>query len=464
MQKLKNASGRTTRSALTMVATALETNEWWKTTLWTYVRELPALNEWGPKIGAYIEKLQHMTLTMESLTTLMTVVSDFGKMKLVLRGSVLETLADRVQQTALQLSKACHQHEQACTTAMVEQMQAIIAELAIVWPEENCYSLEATKLATCLLDLVSSVGRGVVLEYGDDLQDFLLQGEAAVDNVMEKTDAILEKLDEMKEGGFKLKVSAEEAKRMRILWVSIMEWLGHYAFAKTPLVSEEQINKIMELHKQWGPCMGLEAGAESHIQNCVQRLHGVRSAMLVLDPQTGRSIAEIMEQENFMRHFAALQQENLKMETAAQSLTTCLDKEFQHLWERLRDTMERSTSLATKISQALLKDSSEMLRKRANELKMVAGGRENGALWSDAITAKMGVKEMIAAYEQGSLHTVQPVFLVDGIAQLQQAHFMHMSTDRTYTQTNGGFFKLPFFFSFLLSEFKKKRLCGATPN
>ena len=422
VSKLKKASGRTTRSSLTLVATALETNEWWKTILWTYLKEMPAVSEWSPRISSAMETLEKDGKSLESLDEMMNIVTDLGRMRLVLRASVLEELTDKVQARALQLCKACHERKMVCNIDFVEKLQGVVAELSIVFPEEDCYSLQISKLAEFHQELTGKMGRDVVMEYGQSLIDFMCQGEAAMEMVVEKCKTIIAKLDEMKVADVKKQLSQEEAASIKVVWTTMMEYLLNYSFlGKEPLMPEEQSAKVLELHRKWGPRMGLDEGAESSIQSVIQRMACVRSQWVLLEPKEGMSISEIMEQESFLENFAALQQENLKMESARQSLLECKDKEFARLWGNLEPLVEKAKTLATKIGQALLKESSGMLRKRCDELKQLAGGRPNGGLWSEGITGKTSIKEMVTLHEQGKLHTINPVELVTGMDPLQQA-------------------------------------------
>ena len=380
------------------------------------------MSEWSASISSAMDKLQQREMTMATLDDVMAIVFDLGKMKLVLRASVLEELTDKVQEKALMMCRACHEKKMACSREFLEKLQTVIAELSIVFPEEDCYTLQASKLAEFHQELTGRMGREVVLEYGEGLIDFMCQGEAAVEMVIEKSKTIIAKLDEMKEKGVKKQLSLKEAESMKVAWMTMMEYLVNYAFlGKEAILDEEQTAKVLELHRKWGPYMGLADGSEACIQTVIQRVACVRSQWHVLEPHDGMSISEIMEQDKFLENFAALQQENLKMESARKALQDCKDQEFQRLWEKLQGLVDGAKTLAAKISQALLKESSGMLQKRCADLKQLAGGKANGALWSETITAKTSIKEMVTMYDEGKLHTVNPVELVTAMDLLQQA-------------------------------------------
>ena len=51
MSRLKAAQAKTSASTLTMIATKMDIQPWWKQTLYEFAREMPAKEQWQEKLA-----------------------------------------------------------------------------------------------------------------------------------------------------------------------------------------------------------------------------------------------------------------------------------------------------------------------------------------------------------------------------------------------------------------------------
>eukprot|EP00971_Amphidinium_carterae_P159326 3158267-Amphidinium_carterae.1 len=83
--KLKSSTGRISGNTMTLVATTIEHNMWWKQLLATYIKEIPSKQVWAPKINKHCVDLDALAFNVQACEIMLAITKDIHIVRECLR-------------------------------------------------------------------------------------------------------------------------------------------------------------------------------------------------------------------------------------------------------------------------------------------------------------------------------------------------------------------------------------------
>ena len=133
--KVKSSSGKIARSTMSLVSSSLEANDFYREKLFRYLREMPMIKEWAPKMQAHELTLASFEVTSKCMRDLGLITKELHFILEALRPKLSEPLQALVKAKATMVVTQCIAGSVREDSAEIAgQAQQVLQELSILWP------------------------------------------------------------------------------------------------------------------------------------------------------------------------------------------------------------------------------------------------------------------------------------------------------------------------------------------
>ena len=421
VKKLKAAASRTNKSSLGLVSSTMNANAWWQQEIWTYLKQLPALNEWAPRLQSHYETLDVLNLWEEAhLESLHVIVKEIYVLGESLHKKVIVPYEKRVLEAAQSLcTKAISVTAMEAKQGMVEKLQLCLSELVCQFPDDD--SLQALQqaltqhlqgiqeeklshgLEKCCLKLVE-------LWRAEDPEPAVVMA-----GVCELNEATLGILSPVSEPSTALCSAATEA------WECLVEILSAFWLCSGPVISEGDHNMLTYLLDSLAGLVGSETEGQKEVSSSFEAaaLHQVR--FLKLRPSETLSMEEVMGAEDVAESIKGIVNAKMQVETVSAKMVknAFLTAKMQKAWEAFLKMFAEQQEFMSKVGEKLKAKAAEELDTKMEKLKACSGGRVDGTSWAKQIK-NMSWRSQTKVFTDGQLFTVKPEALVKATTSLDE--------------------------------------------
>eukprot|EP00971_Amphidinium_carterae_P331884 6465706-Amphidinium_carterae.4 len=421
VEKCKNAIGKTTRSVLTLVGGAMDTNPWWHQRLWGFLKQLPALNEWSEKLVEYKESLAQATLGATGATLLEEVARDLINIKQSLSNELTDGLDNVV------LNQTCKWCKDAADPSLALQpdtnlpvlksLQKAIAELVLIYPADDGLVEASHCLGNTIMSMQASKGTQNVTnalhEMAEHFKSEPTESNSHISNLHHLCSAILWPQT--------LELSQTTKTSMASDWQAVLKVISSMVFTYPvqPSMDASVIQQALVVLEKIPEIGAFKSTHTGWVTETLSHCYSAQAKLMALKPSADTSTETALQADGAHEKLRSLQRALMGVD-AVQAKVKDMPAPFAELIKEAMGVHTVGKSVAADFIKAWEAEAMASLNAAKKELSAIGGGKKDGKTWSDNVDKKTSLKDMLSQFKKRELFDVDPVQLLEKINACQK--------------------------------------------
>eukprot|EP00971_Amphidinium_carterae_P228225 4526983-Amphidinium_carterae.2 len=426
--KLSTAKTKTVQGSLTLCASNIEGNDWYRQLLHKYILELPKLQVWLPKVDTFREMLGSVNdMDMASgLPVLSGIAKELHQITQALSSECIAAFISAY----LNKVKAVYTHicENIATIPLstIVELQSVYAELVITWPMDADLNSQAGELANCLASAKRAHTADRVAESAQAVVTMLSNTEGlSADEAWKAITAMKMQSEGLTPG----KCSDEEkSKAIQDAWHLSLQFLAVEHCSPSSVSDGKDIPGMLNTLKQFPELLGFASSKNKAIFTCFEALFGLHTKYQEAFTSSSQEVLGVLKKQNPHATLQGLKRAHMQFKAAEKNLPS--KGELPNLLKDGLAMMDKMESIAANSVNTVVthmeSSASDEVSAMKSRLSYIGGGCENGSAWTDQLTDKSSWKSLEQLWKDGVLFTIKALNLVDAIAALEEAFGINM--------------------------------------
>ena len=433
MRRLKSSQSKTSSSTMTMIAAKMDGQDWWKQTIYEFTREMPCKEQWSEKIGSYMEGLDEVKLDKSGVEYLHSVVKDMHFIMDGFRPKSIEDVTKKVCATCKRLSASATAEKVGASPEEDDDdgEETVLLALEAAMQEASSLMPEAKGLAEAVCKVNESMRckkqAGQAKTLLDGCRQLLDLGAPSAKN-----------LDELR----------KQVGTLNDLCLALLKPLAVESEEK--LTVEKTRRRLVEIYAACYMSDEEELVGLNQMINLVCTLPHLLSTVV---PDAGRLLECLFAGQEFLekaRHVlgparavgeaqaGAATVENLRSVRRLQIQVQHSQKtwseveqicdECKQAWEGFLTKYAAHCKVFTAMVAAVQGEATEAVQQATKDCQAVAGGKQNGALWTDGLKTSLKWSGLQLKFRDGLLFDVSAKQLAKNMDSLVEVCLMKDST------------------------------------
>ena len=411
VSKLKSATSKTSRSSIALIAATMEANAYWREQLFQYVKQVPAMLEWSPKIAMYEASLHLMPgdMTTAQLEEYAVIVKDLYVIQEVLQVERIQGFLDHVLDVGRGLASAVLGTLAPGDEARqkLQQVSSSWEQLVILFPEQPAL----TQVAAGLSERMSA--------FEEETQAFQLQTvcrQLRTAWLLEepKKDEVRHLLATLNETALAMKAPVNMPAQSCVDavldgWEVLIAMLGAFWFKDEPELAVGERNKVSYLLESLLGLLNIDDEAVVELGTLMQCASDCHQRFVEIRQHKKMTVNEILDDEGHLEKIKAV----LRTRMAVQQKSASFDKVPRSelvttAWGKFQTVFADEGKFVAALSETLEKRNYEEVKRKYDELAQVARGKADGDAWDKELGPSVSWKAMVQAFGEQKLFTVAP--------------------------------------------------------